>query len=158
MSKEVRYNYNPNEGNEEYYKRVEEVARQIQEGNDGEDIDFYIIPEVLKRMGYEILVSLCSRYDYSGEIYVVYKDESGHYYLFRSDYGSCSVCDVWYDMSCSDGEEQAKEFARLFEQEDRDTVKFDSLKDVMTYVKEKQPYLFSRDAEIELNKLLNGEK
>ena len=155
MSKEVRYNYNPNEGNKEYYKRVEETAKQIAKEEEKKDenyyLDFDIIPEVLKRMGYEILVSDCKREGYEGEIGVVYKN-ADHYYIFKSGYGSCACCDVW-DM-WGDGEERAKEFARIFKREDNGTIEFDSLRDMKDYLQEKKPFFFCDYFEKEVKKLL----
>lgn len=130
-------NSNCNENNEQYYLEFEKVLRQIFDKNSYKDVEY--IPEVIKQMGYEIIYEDCKRAGYNGDLYLLYKKDN-KLYLFESGYGSCCVCDTWYET-----DESVDNFMSVFKDEDRSTTEFESKEELKEFVKDR--WFFDDDFE-----------
>ena len=129
---EIKYEYNCFENNKKILDDIKELyeyakSKKYINPNSYYDEDFEFIRKCLKFMGktieYEYL-----RESYQGTAYIIFRPNSRRYddevILYKTEYGSCSYCDIW----------QQKSFIENLYAEARDSVKFPNIFEAIKYL------------------------
>lgn len=129
---EIKYEYNCFENNTQLLDEIKELYEYAKEKkyicpDSMFDEDFEFISKCLKFMDKKIIYEWL-RKDYQGTAYILFRPNTtlvdDEVILYKTEYGSCSYCDVW----------QRNSFIENLYDEARDSVKFPNIFEAIKYL------------------------